>query len=273
VALRGDITKWLQEINTGVYVGQSNARVRDELWKRITEHSKSGRATMVFNADNEQGLDFRVHNSSWEPVDYDGVKLMLRPCNTQHAVQQEQIPQSKEVLNSATGLITAQKITGENRSVYSKEQIDTSHYVVINIETTGLSAYSHELIEISALRVIDGEVNGEFHTIIQPKSQITPEIEALTGHSNESLKQGKSLTEALPEFLSFISNLNIVSHNTEFDYKFLRAACEHCGLPAFSNHSIDMISIAKKLIVDAKIIGLLHFSTILELILVATKMV
>ena len=27
-ALRGDLTKWLQEINTGVYVGQVSARVR-----------------------------------------------------------------------------------------------------------------------------------------------------------------------------------------------------------------------------------------------------
>lgn len=34
-ALRGDLTKWLQEVNTGVYVGQVSARVRDELWARV----------------------------------------------------------------------------------------------------------------------------------------------------------------------------------------------------------------------------------------------
>ena len=33
-ALR-DLTKWLQEVNTGVYVGQVSARVRDELWARV----------------------------------------------------------------------------------------------------------------------------------------------------------------------------------------------------------------------------------------------
>ena len=33
--LRGDLSKWLLEINTGVYVGQMNARVREKLWERI----------------------------------------------------------------------------------------------------------------------------------------------------------------------------------------------------------------------------------------------
>ena len=32
LALRGDLTKWLQEISLGVYVGQVSARVRDKLW-------------------------------------------------------------------------------------------------------------------------------------------------------------------------------------------------------------------------------------------------
>ena len=33
--LRGDLTKWMIEINTGVYVGNLSARVREELWIRI----------------------------------------------------------------------------------------------------------------------------------------------------------------------------------------------------------------------------------------------
>ena len=43
-ALRGDLTKWLQEINTGVYVGHVSARVRDEIWKRVRESAKGGPA-------------------------------------------------------------------------------------------------------------------------------------------------------------------------------------------------------------------------------------
>jgi CRISPR-associated protein Cas2 len=79
ISLRGDLTKWLLEINTGVFVGKISARVRDNLWERIRESIRNGKATMVYNARNEQGLEFKVHNSIWEPIDFDGIKLLLRP--------------------------------------------------------------------------------------------------------------------------------------------------------------------------------------------------
>jgi CRISPR-associated protein Cas2 len=79
VSLRGDLTKWLLEISPGVFVGQISARVRDGLWDRICRNAGSGKAIMVFNARNEQHLDFRVHKGEWEPIDFDGIKLMLRP--------------------------------------------------------------------------------------------------------------------------------------------------------------------------------------------------
>ena len=64
-----------QEISTGVYVGRVNSRVREEIWKRVQESAEFGRATMVFNTNNEQVADFRVHNNTWEPIDFDGLKL------------------------------------------------------------------------------------------------------------------------------------------------------------------------------------------------------
>ena len=32
-SLRGDLTRWMQEIATGVYVGNFNSRVREALWQ------------------------------------------------------------------------------------------------------------------------------------------------------------------------------------------------------------------------------------------------
>lgn len=68
--LRGDLSKWLLEINTSVYVGQLNPRVREELWKRICKHLPRGRATMVYSANNEQRMSFHVHNTTWQPADF-----------------------------------------------------------------------------------------------------------------------------------------------------------------------------------------------------------
>ena len=80
VSLRGDLTKWLLEINPGVFVGRVSARIREKLWARVLESGGTGRATMVFPADNEQRLEFRVNSADWEPVDFEGVKLIYRPA-------------------------------------------------------------------------------------------------------------------------------------------------------------------------------------------------
>ena len=78
--LRGDISKWLMEIAPGTFVGRPSARIRDLLWERVTELARDGRAVLVYNANNEAGLEYRVHNGRWRPRDFDGLVLMERPA-------------------------------------------------------------------------------------------------------------------------------------------------------------------------------------------------
>ena len=63
-----------------MFCGRVSARVRDELWERVVELSKDGRAIMVFNRRGDQGLAFKVHRHDWEVVDMDGLALMRRPA-------------------------------------------------------------------------------------------------------------------------------------------------------------------------------------------------
>jgi len=77
--LRGYLTRWLLEISAGVFVGHVSKRVRELMWERTVAMVRTGRAIMVFSARTEQHLGFRVHGHHWEPVDVDGLTLMLRP--------------------------------------------------------------------------------------------------------------------------------------------------------------------------------------------------
>ncbi|MFT4135337.1 type I-E CRISPR-associated endoribonuclease Cas2e [Microbacterium sp.] len=77
--LRGYLTRWLLEISAGVFVGAVSKRVRELMWKRTVQMVRTGRAIMVFSARNEQRLSFLVHGHHWEPIDVDGITLMLRP--------------------------------------------------------------------------------------------------------------------------------------------------------------------------------------------------
>ena len=87
--LRGYLTRWLVEISAGVFVGSVSKRVRELMWKRTVEMVRSGRAIMVFSARNEQRLSFLVHGHHWEPIDLDGITLMLRPHAEHDAAQPE----------------------------------------------------------------------------------------------------------------------------------------------------------------------------------------
>lgn len=79
LGLRGYLTRWLIEVSAGVFVGRVSVRVREAIWARTTEQVRTGRAILVFSTRSEQGFSFRSHGHHWEPIDIDGITLMLRP--------------------------------------------------------------------------------------------------------------------------------------------------------------------------------------------------
>lgn len=79
--LRGHLTRWLLEVSSGVYVGHVSARVREQMWLRVLDMVKDGKALMVYSVRGEQRLAFKVHRHHWEPADFDGLLLMRRPAD------------------------------------------------------------------------------------------------------------------------------------------------------------------------------------------------
>lgn len=238
--LRGDLTKWLLELNTGVYVGNVSARVRDELWQRICEHVRDGRATMVFSTNNEQGMDFRVHNTTWIPTDFDGIQLMLRPSEA-FVQQQVPIPPSRAAqMQKVQRIRTAQE-----------KKLREQGYIVLDVETTGLRADQHEIIELAAMRVVEHEITDTFSTLVRIHSPLPANITTLTGISDAMLRdKGLPLSEAMAQFLAFVADRRVVCHHAAFDYAFLKAACRKCRLPEFRNPYADTWQMAKRQLDD-----------------------
>ena len=242
--VRGDLSKWLIEINTGVYVGQVSARVREELWKRICENLHAGRATMVFHAMGEQHMDFRVHNTTWEPVDFDGLKLMRRTLPS--ARKQSQTMVLEKGFSKAAKM---QKIDRINRA--RKYTLKEDSYIVLDLETTGLSCAVHEIIEIAAICIVHDAVEAELSMLVQCQTSLPENISKLTGITDEMLQQqGVPLYQALSQLISFVENRRIVCHNAAFDFGFLHAACQRVGLSMFHNPCIDTLTLARRKVFD-----------------------
>ena len=242
--LRGDLSKWFFEINTGVYVGNISARVREKIWKRICENIKHGQATMVYSASGEQKMDFCVHNTSWKIEDFDGIKLMRRPLPKQ--IEDEKETDDLILQKGFSKAAKFEKITKINRAkekAYHKQD----SYIVIDIETTGLSHLSDEIVEMAALRVENGVISEEFHSLIKCKKTLSESIKKLTGITDEEIyNDGQDLKVVLQEFLDFIDDNQIVCHNAAFDFNFIQAVCRKENLPIPRNKCIDTMILAKR---------------------------
>lgn len=237
VGLRGDLTKWLLEVSSGVFVGQVSARVRDELWERVKETTKDGRVTMVFNTNNEQRLDFRVHNSTWEPIDFDGIKLILRPSPSR----------IKQLGELRMGFSKASKRQIAKRAAKKRGTTFPDTYVVIDVETSGLHPEEHEIIEIGAILIESHSIKERFSIFVQPQKDITSQIEEITGITNAMLqREGVNISLAMQRLIAFLRDLPVVSHNVDFDFSFLRKACATCNLPLISNRSIDTLTLSRR---------------------------
>jgi|LSQX01.1.fsa_nt_gb CRISPR-associated protein Cas2 len=251
VGLRGDLTKWLLEISTGVFVGRVSARVRDNLWERVKEFSKNGRATMVYSTNNEQRLDFRVHNSQWEPIDFDGLKLILRPSPS----RTKKLSKLRQGYSKASQYQHIKSRT-HSKKVITNEQISRcdleraiypSSYVIVDIETTGLSPDKNEIIEIGAVKVKNHDVIETFNMLIKSTVPVSPMIEKLTGISNQLLKaEGKEPSHVLLQFNTFIEDYPLIAHNSNFDKGFLDQAHIKHLLDPINNVWIDTLTLAKQ---------------------------
>ncbi len=98
-----------------------------------------------------------------------------------------------------------------------------SEFVVIDLETTGAKAPPCKVTEIGAYRVSNGEINAEYHSLINPETEIPPFITSLTGINNEMVADAPTFREVSGELLEFIGGAVLVAHNAHFDVSFLNS--------------------------------------------------
>ncbi len=118
-------------------------------------------------------------------------------------------------------------------------------YVVFDVETTGSSASKGAITEIGALKLLRGEVVGEFSTLVNPKQRIEPFVVRLTGITDLMVAGAPPIEEVMPEFEEFVEGAVLVAHNASFDCSFVAAAR---GGEALPNPVLDTLKLARALV-------------------------
>lgn len=238
-SLRGDLTKWYQEIQTGVYVGNVSARIRDLLWERIIKNIGNGEATMVYNAKNELGYQIKTTRRGYEVADFDGIPLMMR-LNTDTA--------SRSVKHGFSDAAKFHRAKVMSHKRLSRKMNDAKAQVVsVDLETTGLEVEKDKIISIGAVKKTENGAYNCFYKLIRDGQKIPKQITALTAITSEMLeKQGVNLDLALQELREFVKESVIVGYNLRFDETFLSHGFRELGQSALSNKMLDLMPVVKK---------------------------
>lgn len=99
-------------------------------------------------------------------------------------------------------------------------------FVVIDIETTGLNSNPNvgevdHIIEVSAVKIENEKIKEKFSSFCACPIPLPQEIVALTGISNEDLKNAPVIKQVLCALRDFCKDCEIVGHNVSFDLGFL----------------------------------------------------
>lgn len=118
-------------------------------------------------------------------------------------------------------------------------------YIALDLETTGLSIVTDQIIEIGALKVQDGKVVDRFMEFLKPDQPISSFITGITGITNEMVKDARNTESIIHDFIDFCEDYVLIGHNLMFDYKF----CKMCAMKygySFERKGIDTLKIARK---------------------------
>lgn len=121
------------------------------------------------------------------------------------------------------------------------------NYVAVDLEMTGLNAKRDSILEIGAVRVKNKQVEAEYQALIHPHLELSEEVIALTGITNEMAAGGREMDEVFPEIMEFFGDSPLLGHNVMFDYGFLKQAAINRNT-LFERQGIDTLKIARKVL-------------------------
>jgi DNA polymerase III epsilon subunit family exonuclease len=130
--------------------------------------------------------------------------------------------------------IDARHVRPAEEAAVTDMRLPQAEFVVVDLETTGLSVSRSSILEIGAVRVSRLRPTGWFQTLIRPPAPLSRAIADLTGIGDAMLAEAPALRPAVDAFRRWLERSGpapFVAHNARFDAGFMKRALDDLGLP------------------------------------------
>jgi DNA polymerase III subunit epsilon len=102
--------------------------------------------------------------------------------------------------------------------------------VAFDTETSGAYAIESEVIELGAVKWLNGQVVDKFQTLLKPSKELTPDNIRIHGITNEMVSDGALMKDEIIKFCEFVDGSLLVAHHAPFDLGFVTMDIEKVDL-------------------------------------------
>ena len=121
-------------------------------------------------------------------------------------------------------------------------------FISFYLETTGFIAGVDRIVEIGAVRFVDGRVESFFSTLIDPQIAIPEAASRVNRITNEMVSGKPKIESVLEPFAKFCGDDLLVAHNASFDFQFLLSDIVRLESLAPRGVILDSCNMARKIL-------------------------
>lgn len=119
-------------------------------------------------------------------------------------------------------------------------------FIAFDLETTGTLPGVDRIVEIGAVRFVNGEVDSVFSTLVDPRIPIPEGASRVNGITTDMVAGKPTIDRLLEPFAEFCGHDILVAHNAPFDTQFLTADIRKFECKAPKGSILDTYAMAKR---------------------------
>lgn len=128
------------------------------------------------------------------------------------------------------------------------QPIAQTTFIVVDVETTGLSPRDGGITEIAMVKVRNGLIWDEYSTLVNPQIPIPAEVTALTGIDDGMVTDAPTADEVAPVISGFLGDGVFTAHNASFDLGFVNHTLSKGNVGEIQNPVLCTCKLARRLL-------------------------
>lgn len=126
--------------------------------------------------------------------------------------------------------------------------LEEASFVVVDVETTGMSPLEDRITEVAMMKVTGGRITDEFSTLVNPLMTIPAFITDLTGIDNIMVEAAPTAREVVPYIGEFLGDAVFTAHNASFDWAFVSNTARRERSMELANERLCTVKLTRRIL-------------------------